>query len=383
MADFDVGSRVLVVAGLGSGNEGVVRRLVGARVDVEVEVFGRTTTVTLPPEDLAAPGDYAAIARAKLDRVIERREHSESFTWWAGQLADAPSDAHGLIALDDACRHWLESQRPDREARRADWQARLQAALSEAGATSKEDCESVWKAFEPRAVDTLAPLPLDPPTREAARRLMERSQRAVKLGGEPNYDREREHIAAALDVHVRSGYGTFEHVRARVVEQVRSEFSLEEPETIATELTHFEAMLERAWRDQQQAEAGWPESTTNDRIDAAFETLGRRGIVALQDAGYTMSDGWEDIHEARREVDGAWGGVFFHRQDVERAVDGGGLMLAFGAFASGDDHEPESLRLANVVCEVLAQHDVATEWDGTLRKRIGIPGFDWQKRRLW
>ena len=180
---------------------------------------------------------------------------------------------------------------------------------------------------------------------------------------------------------MRSGYGTLDEVRERLVEQVRDEFRLEEPETIANEVTHFEAMLERAWRDQQQAEASWPENTTNDRLDAAFEALRERGIVALQDAGYTMSDGWEDIHDARRDVEGAWGGVFFHRQDVEGAVDGQGLMLAFGAFAKGDDHEPESLRLAREVCAVLGQHDVATEWDGTLGKRISIPPFDWRKRR--
>ncbi|MBL8947922.1 MAG: hypothetical protein JNK45_32410 [Myxococcales bacterium] len=46
--------------------------------------------------------------------------------------------------------------------------------------------------------------------------------------------------------------------------------------------------------------------------------------------------------------------MFFHRQDVERAVEGAGLLLAFGAFARGDDHERESLRLAQLVRDVLA-----------------------------
>ncbi|MFO0636466.1 MAG: hypothetical protein U0168_26850 [Nannocystaceae bacterium] len=77
-----------------------------------------------------------------------------------------------------------------------------------------------------------------------------------------------------------------------------------------------------------------------------------------------MSDGWEDVHDARARVPDAFGGAFFHRQDVERAVDGGELMLAFGAFAGGDEHEPQSLRLARLLCEVLGS-GVPTEWNGT------------------
>ncbi len=196
------------------------------------------------------------------------------------------------------------------------------------------------------------------------------------------HDRIREHITRTLDVAVRSGYGDLEQIREDLHEQVRDEFRKEPADTIAAELARFDAVLERHWAEQLEAEVTWPARTINDRIDAAFLSLEQRGIVALQDAGYTMSDGWDDIHEAAREVDGAWGGVFFHRQDVERAVDGDGLMLAFGAFASGDDHEPESLRLAREVCEVLEQCGVPTDWDGTIRKRINIPPFAWQRRRL-
>ena len=377
MADFEAGSRVLVTSGPLAGKEGTVRGRSGQRYSVEVQAHGRTVKLTLRPNELAPPGDRAALWRKKLDQAIARRERGERFAWWADKLADPPGDAEALIALDEACQEWLEGLRHERDTRRSRWHARLETAIA-----GSEDPGTAWQSLETELAEQLAPPPLEPAIREATRRLMQRSQRAVKAGGEPSYDREREHIAAALDVSVRSGYGTFDEVRERVVDHVRTCFSCEEPRTVDAEIVHFEALLRREWEAQRQLEASWSGSTTNDRLDAAFEALAQQGIVALQDAGYTMSDGWEDIHEARRRVDGAWGGVFFHRQDVERAVDGRGLMLAFGAFARGDDHEPQSLRLGREVCKVLAAHDIATEWDGTLQKRIAIPPFAWQKRRV-
>ena len=45
------------------------------------------------------------------------------------------------------------------------------------------------------------------------------------------------------------------------------------------------------------------------------------------------------------------------------------------------EHEAESLRLGGIVCEVLRQHGVTVEWDGTLARRIAIAPFEWRKRR--
>jgi len=196
-----------------------------------------------------------------------------------------------------------------------------------------------------------------------------------------SYDDVREYIQESLDVAVRSGYGSVEDVLEQLEEQVRDEFREEDADTIDEEVQRWVELAHRELEAQRQIETTWVERTHNDRIDEAFTELRRRGIVALQDAGYTMSDGWDDVDEARADVDRAWGAVFFHRQDVERGVNNGGLLLAFGAFAEGARHEPESLRLARETCEVLAAHDVATEWNGTLGVRIAITPFEWRKRR--
>ncbi|MCA9651609.1 MAG: hypothetical protein KC501_16955 [Myxococcales bacterium] len=194
-------------------------------------------------------------------------------------------------------------------------------------------------------------------------------------------ERLHDYLRQSLDVAARCGYGREDDVIERFEEQVRDELHDQEPEAREAALATWMAELGRALTEQRAREQGWTEPTHNDRIDTAFAELRRRGIVALQDAGYTMSDGWEDVHEARRRVKGAWGATFFHRQDVERGVDGRGLMLAYGAFADGDEHEPQSLRLAREVCEVLEAHGVPTRWSGSLSARIEVLPFEWRKRR--
>ena len=194
-------------------------------------------------------------------------------------------------------------------------------------------------------------------------------------------DEIRGYIAQTLDVSVSSGYGTKEDVCDALVEQVREEFRERPEEEVEVEVRRWIDRLDVAWAAQRASEAGWPDETMNDRIDRAFEELTEHGVVALQDAGYTLSDGWSDVHEAAPDVPRAWGGVFFHRQDVERGVEGDGLMLAFGAFVDGAAHEAESLRLARLTCAVLERHGVPTTWDGTLERRIAIDPFPWQRRR--
>jgi hypothetical protein len=138
------------------------------------------------------------------------------------------------------------------------------------------------------------------------------------------------------------------------------------------------AYARRLFEEQRTRQAGWTGSTLNDAIDRAFAELNERGIVALQDAGSTMSAGWEDAREAKSSRDDARGAVFYHRQDLERAVDGGGLLLAYGAFT---DDDQQTLAVAHEIRTVLENHGVPVEWNGSEHDRLRIPPFEWRKRR--
>ena len=144
-----------------------------------------------------------------------------------------------------------------------------------------------------------------------------------------------------------------------------------------------EALLRAAVRPEFQkktvAEASWPSTTDCDRLDQAFAELNARWIIALQNAGYTMSDGLSDVSEALRKGGrkGVVGYCFYHGQDLERAVAGGGLMLAFG-----DLHDERSKRaeIGRCVRDVLESHGLTVQWNGDSEKRLSIPNIDWKRR---
>ncbi|SKB02767.1 hypothetical protein SAMN02745166_03681 [Prosthecobacter debontii] len=128
-----------------------------------------------------------------------------------------------------------------------------------------------------------------------------------------------------------------------------------------------------------EAEGTWPETTDCDRLDAVFQRLAQRGVLGLHNAGYTMSDGHEDANDQlAKEPSGRYFGYcFYHGQDLERAVRGEGLMLAFD-HVEGD--VPEKIKVAQVIRDELESAGFVLSWDGTSNKRIHIPKFHWQRR---
>lgn len=142
------------------------------------------------------------------------------------------------------------------------------------------------------------------------------------------------------------------------------------------------ALLERfvhtEFARKREAESGWPAQTDCDRLDAVFAQLDAHGICALANAGYDMSDGIADASEIMAEAPGRYRGYcFYHGQDVERAVDGGGLTMAFGALV---DQPARQQAVGREVAEALTAAGFKPEWDGSAGARISLPAFDWKRR---
>lgn len=127
------------------------------------------------------------------------------------------------------------------------------------------------------------------------------------------------------------------------------------------------------------AEASWPDTTDCDRLDHAFAALIADGFIALHNAGYTMSDGLDDVADAaENSVQAAVKGYcFYHGQDVEGAVKGKGLMIAFGSL--GDDPSGEA-RAGHAVKSALEKAGLNAEWTGDPETRILLSAFDWKRR---
>lgn len=143
-----------------------------------------------------------------------------------------------------------------------------------------------------------------------------------------------------------------------------------------------EQAVDAALHEHEQAKKTWPATTDCDRLDAAFEALAQRGVIALHNAGYTQSDGYSNVREAYGDApDRARivGYCFYHGQDLARAVEGGGLFLAFGPMDARTE-DTEGPRVGRLVIEALQHAGLQVQWDGTFKQRIHMADFDWKRR---
>lgn len=132
---------------------------------------------------------------------------------------------------------------------------------------------------------------------------------------------------------------------------------------------------------KRAAEQTWPAVTDCDRLDRAFQAMERQGLIALHRAGFTQSDGLDEVEEAYRQARGAASGYaghcFYTEQDQEGALDGGGMYIGFGHL-TGDD--AKGVEVGRLLRAALEREGLAVEWDGTIKSRLFVRGFRWQRR---
>ena len=142
--------------------------------------------------------------------------------------------------------------------------------------------------------------------------------------------------------------------------------------------------IQGAAESKRIAEATWPKVTDFDRLDRAFTLLEAQGVIALHRAGFTLSDGFEEAEDAYKKSGGNeseyTGYCFYTEQDQVGAMDGSGLYIAFGHFST---IEAKGVRIGRLVRAALEREGFNVEWDGTIRSRLFVKGFLWQRRTSW
>jgi hypothetical protein len=132
---------------------------------------------------------------------------------------------------------------------------------------------------------------------------------------------------------------------------------------------------------KRKAEETWPEVTDCDRLERAFQALQRQGVIALHRAGFTQSDGLDEVEEDYREAGGKAsnyaGHCFYTEQVQEGALDGAGMYIGFGHL-SGDD--AKGVEVGHLLRAALESEGLSVEWDGTIKTRLFVKGFRWQRR---
>jgi hypothetical protein len=140
-----------------------------------------------------------------------------------------------------------------------------------------------------------------------------------------------------------------------------------------------EAITHRAVEEHLRAQASWGTAPTdNDRLIEAFNDMEENGIVAREHWTCCQNCGHTEIGaeiEFAEEFGPVIGYTFYHQQDTDAAVEGGGIMLAYGSTSEGNE-----LEVPKKVVEILQKHGFLVEWDGSTSKRISIPQFEWRRR---
>jgi hypothetical protein len=141
------------------------------------------------------------------------------------------------------------------------------------------------------------------------------------------------------------------------------------------------AQVKRQWDDKKSVEAKWPQVTDCDRLDGVFSNLITSGILAMQNAGYTISQGEEDIvAEWRERGEGTSklvGYTFYHGQDLEHVIDSGVLALAYGIMPR---IETDVRDIALQIVKALAAENFLVTPPPDIQTRIFVSGLNWQKR---
>lgn len=138
-------------------------------------------------------------------------------------------------------------------------------------------------------------------------------------------------------------------------------------------------------RARLEEEKHWPEVIEADRLEAAFNDLNQAGIVALMGATDTLSGGWTYVRETAEELARhgvkSWAAAFFHEQDLDHALNGHSLCIAFGTL-EGEELTDKDLKVAEAIVESLRKHGFEPEWNGSAHSRVTVnPAFTWRRRR--
>jgi hypothetical protein len=112
------------------------------------------------------------------------------------------------------------------------------------------------------------------------------------------------------------------------------------------------AAIDEAFRRKETEIASWPSTTDCDRLTAAFATLSREGIVAIDEPHHDFALAIEraaNTGQARVAEGGAKarGYAFYSDHDVWLAMQGDGLVVAFGSF---EEDEPPPKQPKPALC---------------------------------
>lgn len=173
-------------------------------------------------------------------------------------------------------------------------------------------------------------------------------------------------------------------------EATRTACQIYQSENDATEVAAaVRTALEQTKADRAKDMASWPKITDCDRLDAAFEELNARGIMARHHWWCCGPCGEGAMSNEFDRLKGQWQGkpvigyTFYYSQGTESAADGNGFALWYGSMVPTEDddaYEAAAVQIAQQVVDVLVEHGIEVSWNGTHAMTI-LVSLDWKRRK--
>lgn len=176
-------------------------------------------------------------------------------------------------------------------------------------------------------------------------------------------------------ISIKSGFESLEDIIDGAMEAV-------EEEAWESEISEewVREVLGREYARNEEESKNWQHPTDTEKLRAAFDNLCKDGIVALHNAGYTLSEAVYDCQEMWQHLEDAdvkpIGYCYYHGQELERVIEEGTLLIGFDGEKPKNDKE--AIIIGHKIVNQLKEQGFSVKWDGTASKRIEVQDFNWQ-----
>ncbi|NDV77579.1 hypothetical protein [Dysgonomonas sp. 511] len=176
-------------------------------------------------------------------------------------------------------------------------------------------------------------------------------------------------------ISIKSGFDSLEDIIDDTLEAIEDEgWESEIPEEWVKET------VTREYNKNMEESKKWQHPTDTEKLHTVFDNLCKKKIVALHNAGYTLSEAVYDCQEVWADLTDIGikpiGYCYYHGQDLERVIESGSLNIGFDGEKPKNDKE--AIAIANIIVAELKSAGFNVNWNGSASKRIEVTGFNWQ-----
>lgn len=156
------------------------------------------------------------------------------------------------------------------------------------------------------------------------------------------------------------------------------------------------AEIEKLAAAETADQKSWPAVTDCDRLDKAEAALRERGILLWQASPCCDSCTYGEFPDRIEVIEQRHSGfkeklrgyAFFIDQNLPESLADDrqtSVYLGYGWKApenqepSQEEYDKQALSIANEVCDALREAELAVDWDGTMKRKIGVKVL-WQRR---